>query len=282
NVFTIHSSIGDRFFQYIDEHQSDYIQRHKEWVAVESDSIQPDLRKEVIRIMALAADRLVALGAIVNLVNLGSHQLPDGQDLPLPPVIIGKLVVEPQNPTVTYGHVDVQPAKKEDDWKTDPYTLTEINGNLYGHGAIDNKGPVLAWINAVETFKALKLVVNFKFVIEGMEEARSLGLGKLLQEENQCFFSDVDYVVTLDSLWLSNKKPAFTYESEGNACFFVDVECGSKYLHNGTSGGISHEPLMDLIALLGNNMHHCSGEVVNASSLAAFKVGLDIALDGMV
>uniref|UniRef100_A0A8B9ISY0 Carnosine dipeptidase 1 n=1 Tax=Amazona collaria TaxID=241587 RepID=A0A8B9ISY0_9PSIT len=92
-----------------------------------------------------------------------------------------------------------------------------------------------------------------------MEEARSLGLGKLLQEENQCFFSDVDYVVTLDSLWLSNKKPAFTYESEGNACFFVDVECGSKYLHNGTSGGISHEPLMDLIALLGNNMHHCSG-----------------------
>ncbi|KQL56473.1 hypothetical protein AAES_25075 [Amazona aestiva] len=31
-------------------------------------------------------------------------------------------------------------------------------GNLYGHGAIDNKGPVLAWINAVETFKALKLV----------------------------------------------------------------------------------------------------------------------------
>ncbi|NXK84248.1 CNDP1 dipeptidase, partial [Amazona guildingii] len=155
-----------------------------------------------------------------------SPQLPDGQDLPLPPVIIGKLVVELQNPTVTYGHVDVQPAKKEDDWKTDPYTLTEINGNLYGHGAIDNKGPVLAWINAVETFKALKLAtpVNFKFVIEGMEEARSLGLGKLLQEENQCFFSDVDYVVTLDSLWLSNKKPAFTYGSEGNACFFVDVK----------------------------------------------------------
>lgn len=47
----------------------------KEWVAVESDSVQPDLRKEVMRMMALAADRLSALGATVNLVNLGSQQV---------------------------------------------------------------------------------------------------------------------------------------------------------------------------------------------------------------
>lgn len=58
-----------------------------------------------------------------------SAQLPSGQDLPLPPVILGELGKDPQNPTVCfYGHVDVQPAKKEDGWKTDPYTLTEIDG----------------------------------------------------------------------------------------------------------------------------------------------------------
>ncbi|NXC16740.1 CNDP1 dipeptidase, partial [Corythaeola cristata] len=161
-----------------------------------------------------------------------SLQLPDGQDLPLPPVILGELGKDPQNPTVCfYGHVDVQPAKKEDGWKTDPYTLTEIDGvylvirNLYGRGATDNKGPVLAWINAVETFRALKLAMplNFKFVIEGMEEAGSLGLEKLLEKENQCFFSDVDYIVISDNLWLSNKKPALVYGSRGNACFFVEV-----------------------------------------------------------
>lgn len=65
--------------------------------------------------------------------------------------------------------------------------------------------------------------VNFKFVIEGMEEAGSLGLEKLLQED-ECFFSDVDYVVISDNLWLSNKKPALTYGSRGNACFFVEVK----------------------------------------------------------
>ncbi|NXP46304.1 CNDP1 dipeptidase, partial [Heliornis fulica] len=250
------SALQTEIFQYIDAHQSEFIENLKEWVAVESDSIQPDLRKEVIQMMALAADRLAALGATVNLVNLRSHQLPDGQDLPLPPVILGQLGENPQNPTVCfYGHVDVQPAKKEDGWKTDPYTLTEINGvylvvrNLYGRGATDNKGPVLAWINAVETFRALKLVVNFKFVIEGMEEAGSLGLEELL-EESQWFFSDVDYIVISDNLWLSNKKPALTYGSRGNACFSVEVECGAKDLHSGTFGGIIHEPMTDLIALL--------------------------------
>lgn len=51
------------------------VQDLKEWVAVESDSVQPHLRKEVMQMMALAADRLAALGATVNLVNLGSHQV---------------------------------------------------------------------------------------------------------------------------------------------------------------------------------------------------------------
>lgn len=40
--------------------------------------------------------------------------------------------------------------------------------------------------------------------------------------------------------------------------FLAQVEGGDKDLHSGTFGGIIHEPLTDLIALLGNNMHHGS------------------------
>ena len=65
--------------------------------------------------------------------------------------------------------------------------------------------------------------VNFKFVIEGMEEAGSLGLERLLEEEKQGFFSDVDYIVISDNLWLSKKKPALIYGTRGNACFCVEV-----------------------------------------------------------
>lgn len=56
-------------------------------------------------------------------------QLPDGQTLPIPPVILGELGNDPGKPTVcVYGHLDVQPATQADGWLTDPYTLTEVDG----------------------------------------------------------------------------------------------------------------------------------------------------------
>ena len=38
-----------------------------------------------------------------------------------------------------YGHLDVQPAAKEDGWDTDPWLLTEKDGKLYGRGSTDDK-----------------------------------------------------------------------------------------------------------------------------------------------
>lgn len=65
--------------------------------------------------------------------------------------------------------------------------------------------------------------VNVKFLLEGMEEAGSLGLEDLLKE-NEGFFSDVMYIVISDNIWLSNNKPALTYGTRGNAAFFVEVK----------------------------------------------------------
>lgn len=57
-------------------------------------------------------------------------QLPNGSTIALPKVVTAKFGSDPSKRTVcVYGHVDVQPAKKEDGWATDPYELTEINGN---------------------------------------------------------------------------------------------------------------------------------------------------------
>ncbi|XP_039383933.1 beta-Ala-His dipeptidase-like isoform X1 [Mauremys reevesii] len=258
------SGLENQIFQYIDLHENKFIETLKEWVAVESDSIQPERRQNVTQMVELTADKLRVMGATVELVKLGSHKLPDGQSLLLPPLILAELGKDPQKPTVCfYGHVDVQPAKKEDGWETDPYNLTEIDGNLYGRGATDNKGPVLAWINAVESFRALKLdsPVNHKFIIEGMEEAGSLGLEEIIKKENQRFFSDVDYIVISDNLWLSNRKPALTYGTRGNICFSVEVRCGERDLHSGSFGGIIHEPMTDLIALL-DSLVDTSGRIL--------------------
>ncbi|XP_062985872.1 beta-Ala-His dipeptidase [Elgaria multicarinata webbii] len=256
--------VEQQLFQYIDDHQDEFVQKLAEWVAVESDSLQPRLRAKVTEMIKTAAVSLRCLGADVTLNDTGIQQLPDGQNISLPPVILAKLGEDPLKPTVCfYGHVDVMPAKIQDGWKTPPFTLTEIDGNLYGRGATDNKGPVLAWINAVSTFKALNidLPVNIKFLIEGMEEAQSIGLEGLLEKENQRFFSSVDYIVISDNTWLTTKKPALTYGTRGNACFSIEVEGGEKDLHSGGVGGIIHEPMSDLIALL-DSLVNSSGHIL--------------------
>ncbi|XP_026974568.1 beta-Ala-His dipeptidase isoform X5 [Sagmatias obliquidens] len=247
----------EKVFQYIDLHQDEFVQTLKEWVAVESDSVQPvlRLRRELLRMMDLAADRLRNLGAHVDLVDAGFQQLPDGQSLPTPPIILAALGNDPKKPTVCfYGHLDVQPASREDGWVTDPHTLTEVDGKLYGRGTTDNKGPVLAWINAVSTFRALDedLPVNVKFVIEGMEEAGSLALEELVQKEKAGFFSSVDYIVISDNLWVSRRTPALTWGTRGNSYFMVEVKCRDQDFHSGTFGGILNEPMADLVALLGS------------------------------
>ncbi|XP_058878305.1 beta-Ala-His dipeptidase-like isoform X2 [Acipenser ruthenus] len=190
-------------------------------------------------------------------------QMSNGQSVHLPPVILAELKKDPKKPTLCiYGHVDVQPAKKEDGWTTDPYTLTEINGNLYGRGASDNKGPVLAWLHAVEAYQSLKqeLPVNIKFIIEGMEEAGSNGLDTLTEQRNMTFFSDVDYIVISDNIWIS-KKPALTYGTRGNCYFFVEVEGQKQDMHSGVFGGSVHEAMTDLIALL-DSLVESSGHIL--------------------
>lgn len=49
-------------------------------------------------------------------------------------------------------HIDVVPAG--DGWATDPFKLTERNGNLYGRGACDAKGPLAAMLEALRMLKA--------------------------------------------------------------------------------------------------------------------------------
>lgn len=56
-------------------------------------------------------------------------QLPSGEEIPLPPIILGSLGSDPSKKTVCiYGHLDVQPASIDDGWDTEPFTLVEKDG----------------------------------------------------------------------------------------------------------------------------------------------------------
>lgn len=48
------------------------------------------------------------------------------------------------------GHIDVVPANSSDGWSTPPFKATILNNNIYGRGAIDDKGPVIAALYAMK------------------------------------------------------------------------------------------------------------------------------------
>ncbi|XP_037533120.1 cytosolic non-specific dipeptidase [Nematolebias whitei] len=238
--------------QYVDSHQEEYVEALRDWVAIESDSSDILRRPDLHRMMDVVAQKLQLMGGTVQLVQVGEQELPGGQTLEFPKVVTAEFGNDTNKHTVcAYGHVDVQPAKLEDGWATDPYNLTEINGNLYGRGASDNKAPVLAWIHAIETYQALnmELPVNVKFLIEGMEETGSNGLDAMILAQRDTFFSDVDYIIISDCGWRS-RRPALTYGTRGNCYFFAEVEGPKQDLHSGVYGGVVIEPMTDLIGIL--------------------------------
>lgn len=167
-------------------------------------------------------------------------------------MFVGILQDPAKKTVVLYGHLDVQPALKEDGWDTEPFVLTEKDGKLFGRGSSDDKGPVLGWIHAIEGYQklGLEVPVNCKFVFEGMEESGSEGLDELLHAR-KAWFSDADYVCISDNYWLGTTQPCVTYGLRGICYFGLEIECAAKDLHSGVFGGTVHEAMTDLIYLMG-------------------------------
>lgn len=67
------------------------------------------------------------------------------------------------------GHLDVVPSG--DGWTTPPFSATVKNGNIYGRGAIDDKGPVIASLYAMKAIKDnLKINARVRLILGINEE----------------------------------------------------------------------------------------------------------------
>lgn len=254
----------DNLFKHIDKNKANYIDDLREAVAIQSVSVWIEKRDEVRKMMHWASEKLEKLGAVTELRELGNQKISDGQDVKLPPVLIGHFPMDENKKTVLiYGHLDVQPAHLSDGWDSDPFVLTEKGGKLYGRGTTDDKGPVLCWFHAIEAYKAIgeELPVNIKFVFEGMEESGSEGLEEFLQAEKNKHLSGIDYICISDNNWLGTDKPCITYGLRGISYFGIHVTCATKDLHSGTYGGKVHEAVPDLVYLL-NTLEDENGKIL--------------------
>ncbi|KAI0050313.1 CNDP dipeptidase [Auriscalpium vulgare] len=246
------------FLTYVDDHQDQFIQRLATAVEIPSVSGEPARRPDVVRMAKYLEEQLQAYGVETKQVDLGTHVM-DGQTLPLPPAILGRIGNDKAKKTVLiYGHFDVQPAELSDGWSWPPFTLTrdEKTGRLYGRGSSDDKGPVLGWVNVLEAHHQLQkpLPVNLRFCFEGMEESGSEGLDDLILEEvkkgKESWFDGVDCVCISDNYWLNTRTPALTYGLRGISYYKVNIAGPARDLHSGVFGRMVHEPMTDLITLL--------------------------------
>lgn len=71
------------------------------------------------------------------------------------------------------GHLDVVPANIEDGWSSPPFSPTIRDGKLFGRGAIDDKGPVVACLYAMKAIKDSTKVSKRVRLILGLNEEKS-------------------------------------------------------------------------------------------------------------
>lgn len=244
----------ESIFGYIDANQRKFIDTLGEAVAIKSVSAW-EMIDEINQMTEWTATHLRALGAKTEIIDLPNRKNSNGVEIPSPKVLFASLPAT--NPStkktvLIYGHLDVQPALKEDGWDTEPFVLTEIDGKLFGRGSTDDKGPVIGWLHAIEAFQkqGVEIPVNLKFVFEGLEETGSFGLGDLLLARQTDFMKDIDFVCVSDNYWLGKEKPCLTYGLRGITYYFLQIECATKDLHSGVFGGTVPEAMVDLIYMM--------------------------------
>ncbi|KAK9473307.1 uncharacterized protein V1510DRAFT_414694 [Dipodascopsis tothii] len=238
-------------FKEIDGLKEHFITRLSKAVSIPSVSSDLTLRPKVVEMAHFLKSELTALGAAVELRELGPQ--PDAPDTQLPPIVLARYGVDTSKRTIlVYGHYDVQPALIEDGWATEPFELVQKDDKMYGRGSTDDKGPVMGWINSIEAHQkaGIEFPVNLIMCFEGMEEYGSEGLDDLIFAEKDKFFKDADAVCISDNYWLGTTKPVLTYGLRGCSYYSVTVEGPAADLHSGVFGGMVSEPMIDLVHIL--------------------------------
>ena len=91
-----------------------------------------------------------------------------------------------------YNHYDVQPEDPIDEWKTNPFEPTVVDGKIVARGVSDNKANFMSRIVAVKAIQDTEggLPCNVKFFVEGEEEIGSPNIDKYLETYADKFSAD--------------------------------------------------------------------------------------------
>jgi acetylornithine deacetylase/succinyl-diaminopimelate desuccinylase-like protein len=198
------------------------------------------------------ADATAALLKRYGLKDVHLLDIPGGY-----PAVYGEIPAPPGAPTVMmYAHYDVQPARKEDGWETDPWTPVVKDGRLFGRGAADDKSGIVIAAASLKAFNG-RPPVGVKVLIEGGEEAPD-HLDEFVAAHPEFFSCDVFIIADNGSLTVGD--PALTTTLRGEVSCIIEVATLDHAVHSGSFGGAAPDALVSLIRILAT-LHDSHGDV---------------------
>ena len=236
---------------YAREHRAPSLEDLKTFVRIPSISTDSESKSEMQQAAEWVASKLRSMGMEhVAIYPTKGH-----------PVVYGDLLkAGPDKPTVLlYGHYDVQPAEPLELWESPPFEPEQRGENLYGRGASDMKGQVIASMKAIEALvNNGGFPVNLKYMIEGEEEIGSLNLDGFITGHKDLLASD--FALNPDAGLIGKDTPTITYGLRGLAYFELRVYGPDHDLHSGLFGGTVHNPAQALCELIAG-MHDAQGRI---------------------
>jgi len=164
------------------------------------------------------------------------------------PLVYGEFNRGKKETVLIYGHYDVQPAKKEEGWKEDPFVLFEDKERFYGRGVADNKGQNL--IHLYTLFKLIQennLGYNIKIILEGNEETGSDKLENFLKKYKNLL--KVNFVLISDGEIVENI-PIIDAGFRGVINLELELKTANRDFHSGLYGGVLPNALHETIKIL--------------------------------
>ena len=177
-------------------------------------------------------------------------------DLPINPVVLARYTpphLAANAPCLLFvGHYDVVPVGPFEGWiNGHPFALHSEGGHLYARGVTDNKGPVMAFIAAVrELIATQQLQCSVLVCVEGEEETGSRGFRDVVRD-NMDWLGHTTHILVSNNYWITDDHPCLTYGMRGVIKMRLSIEGLAENLHSGVHGGSVHEPMVDLVRVLG-------------------------------
>lgn len=218
------------------------LQLFSEFVRIPSISAQPQRFGDMLTAVQLLVDRLKELGFMVELVGAGEG---------IPPLLKAVRPGRAGAPVIgIYGHYDVQPEDPIDQWKTPPFTLSILDGKIWGRGVADNKGHIVQNIAAIAQLIEENMLHNtIVFVLEGEEETGSGHFETCINQVKE-ELETVDVFYVTDMGMHGSSKPQIFYALRGILYCELTVRTGVRDLHSGVYGNRVYNPAQILAGVL--------------------------------